>query len=249
MNTVIVAHAGCGLKPNSISFLERAIHSEAHIVEIDVNYTKDEKIVLFHDTFVNQNGLSKPLNEITYDELLVIDKSILQIEEAFSLLKNSNKIINLDIKSTKCLPSLISYLKQNNLTERIIITGCDVDRVKLIKDIDTKIPVILSPSEHLYQGVSLQQMKSLCSYAIENNCSGLNLDFRYVTKEFVSYAKQRGLSVFVWTMYEKLDVLTMMEYGVTSITVNDFRLINELKGYIDEVQKWIQEKQKEEVSS
>ncbi|WP_240841992.1 glycerophosphodiester phosphodiesterase [Acidaminobacter sp. JC074] len=244
MDTVIVAHSGCGQAPNSRAYLNKIIHSKAHVIEIDINFTKDQKLVLFHDDALEINGVLRKIDSLTLEELKKHDDQILDFYEALDIILEGNQIINLDIKSTACLQTLIRSIHDKDILKRVIITGCHRDRVEIIREIDKEISIIWSPSEHLYKDVSESKLLDLCHMAVQLGCSGINIDYRYINKSFVDYAKKRGLSVFVWTLNDLDDVMSVIKQGVSSITVNKYDLIDILYKVNKEKHLWLKDKQK-----
>lgn len=75
LKDVLIAHRGyhdikTGIPENSIPAFKKAINS-GYTIELDVHLTKDNKIVVFHDTSLKRIcGVDKVIEECTYDELL-----------------------------------------------------------------------------------------------------------------------------------------------------------------------------------
>ena len=64
------------------------------MIELDIILTKDNKIAIYHDTFIND----KLIKNITYDELRNIDKDIILLETFFKIIDTSKIKIYIDIK-------------------------------------------------------------------------------------------------------------------------------------------------------
>lgn len=239
MNIIKIAHTGCGLRDNSLEFIEKVVTTSADIVEVDVNYTSDRRIILYHDLNINVNGNLISVEDLTYDQVKEKEPSIMLLSQVMSKIINAGKLVNLDIKSTKCLPDLIFYVKENDFSDHVIFTGCDDERVAMIRELDKKLPIIYSPNESKYRDVSKKELMRIGEYAIVNQCSGVNIDYRYVDQDFINHLKRRGLTSFVWTVNDKRDIVEMIKHGVTAITVNEFELIDYIERLNQDNQEWL----------
>ena len=70
----IIAHRGLHnkfIKENTMDAFLNAVNNNYDGIELDIRYTKDKKIVVLHDSFINRtsNGKGK-VNSYTYKELL-----------------------------------------------------------------------------------------------------------------------------------------------------------------------------------
>ena len=95
LKEIPIAHRGLHDKiapENSIKSFKNAI-SNNYAIEIDVNITKDNKIVVFHDeNTYRMTGVNKNINKSTYKELL--DLNLLDTNEKIPLLSDILKLIN-----------------------------------------------------------------------------------------------------------------------------------------------------------
>ena len=84
---LLVSHrgnlTGPGENENSHEALERVIASKFKWVEIDVQITRDEILVLHHDHFITINGQPRNIWELSLSELRAVEnlKDILTLDE------------------------------------------------------------------------------------------------------------------------------------------------------------------------
>jgi|SaaInlStandDraft_5_1057022.scaffolds.fasta_scaffold24949_1 glycerophosphoryl diester phosphodiesterase len=82
-------------------------------VEFDINLTKDDKLILFHDEKLDNSEIIKLL----YDEIMLIDKDIPLLEDVLVHFQNKNYILNIELKDypeskIKYCDILINLLKK-----------------------------------------------------------------------------------------------------------------------------------------
>jgi glycerophosphoryl diester phosphodiesterase len=118
---MIAAHRGAdnNVPENSVAAIKEAIQLKIDVVELDVRFTKDRKLVLMHNKTINgtTNGKGQ-VSDFTFEEIrafrlmhknTVTDEVIPTLEEA--LLAAKGKIlIDLDIKQDECLDSIMALV-------------------------------------------------------------------------------------------------------------------------------------------
>jgi len=98
------AHRGDSLQytENTLEALKSASESnEYEFVEFDIQYTKDNKIVVFHDhSLIRMNGTSDKIQDLTYEELQNITEfNIPTYQETIEVIGNDKKM-DIEIKTS-----------------------------------------------------------------------------------------------------------------------------------------------------
>lgn len=93
-----IAHRGYShlCKDNSMDSILQAIHHNFDIIEIDIQLSVDNILVVYHDNFIDDY----PINTLTYDEIVEIDSSIITLSDVFTIPNIHQYKIYLDIKGT-----------------------------------------------------------------------------------------------------------------------------------------------------
>lgn len=114
---MIIAHRGVhnnkDIPENSKKAFELAI-SKKYAIEFDIQITKDNKLVIFHDNnILRMTGVSKNIADMTFDEvrklkLLDTDYGIMTFKELLNLV-DGKVFLDIEVKSTKKV-NLISSL-------------------------------------------------------------------------------------------------------------------------------------------
>ena len=117
MKFLEIAHRGYSefYKDNTIEAFIKAILHNFDMIELDIQLTKDQKIIIYHDTFIKNTNNSYFIIDLTYEEIKSIDNNIPLLIDLFDILiknKNNDFPLYLDIKGTKrIVPHLIKIIK------------------------------------------------------------------------------------------------------------------------------------------
>ncbi len=142
--TVLGAHRGSSVLfiENTLEAFELAVKDPQYkFIEIDIQYTKDKKIVVFHD--LNLERLQEKehfIEELTYEELLAVsDFHIPLYEEVMDLIGKTKKI-NIEIKSQfnleddqQLVDFVIADCERRGISGMILLSSVSKDVVKYIK--------------------------------------------------------------------------------------------------------------------
>ena len=77
--TIIIGHRGAPslAKENTIESFKLAFKAGLQGVELDVQITQDDKLIVFHDwIIINKNGKSNNISSLFYSEILLISKDL-----------------------------------------------------------------------------------------------------------------------------------------------------------------------------
>ena len=131
---MIAAHRGVhnNVPENSIAAVHEGIRLGIDIVELDIRFTKDRKLVLVHNKTIDATTNGKGLvSDYTFDEIrkfrllhkkIVTNEVIPTLEEAL-LVAKGKILIDLDIKQDECLDSIMVLVKRTG-TEKNCFFFC-----------------------------------------------------------------------------------------------------------------------------
>lgn len=184
---IFIAHRGLynkNIGENTLSAFDNAFNHAFEGIELDVRKTKDNKIVVIHDSFISRvsNGVGL-VNNMTYNELLKYNfgKSYL---ERIPLLKDvikkyKNKIIFIELKENISIEEL--KLNDNNY---YYISSFNYN---YIKDI---------PKSNKYK-------KGIINYVLNTNININNIDFimildSLITDKIYNFYKNKKIEVIIY---------------------------------------------------
>lgn len=228
VHTEIWAHRGASHKyiENTIPAFKQAIEDRADGVELDVQRSKDGKLVVYHDERLKRlTGVDKFLWELTWDELQALDLHSLNeeakiplLEEVLELMKNTDLTVNIELKN-----SLHFY------------PGMEEEVLALVNEMEMLDQVLFSSFNH-------QSMNRMSKLARAEYCAILSSDIQFEPWNYaedvgvkalhpmvnslqqLSYVEEchkRGLKVNVWTADEEAYINAALLLGVDAIMTNE----------------------------
>lgn len=226
----IIAHRGAsGYAPeNTRASILEGLKRGCDGFEVDVQLTKDNKVVVFHDWSLertsNGNGF---LKEKTLGQLKTLDignwfskefkgEKVLTLEELLGIIPEE-KLLNIEIKvrhgeinqiEEKVLEILERHARINS---NIIISSFDHRIIKTIKEIKPEIQVGLLIT------AGLLNMKNYISnfdlYSV--HCGG-----EFISKINVEELKKNNIKTYAWTVNTVEEAKILDSFGVDGIITN-----------------------------
>ena len=221
----IIAHRGAsGAAPeNTLASMERAIADGADWVEIDVLETADGEVVVTHDRdLMRVAGVNLAIADATYEQLQGIDVgSRFASEFADQRVPRLADVLELCKGRVRVVIELKYFGRDERLEERV---------VEIVEAAGMESEVVVMSLN--YGGV--QKMRSLrpdwrlgliTAVAI-GNLTRVDADFLAVngglaTALFIRDANAAGKDVYVWPIYDRIEVARMVGRGADGIITND----------------------------
>lgn len=230
--TLVWAHRGaCGYAPeNTIEAFQKAIDLGADGVELDVQLTKDQVLVVIHDEKIDRtsNGTGW-VKDYTYKELCDFnfnskDKfpeykncKIPTLREVYELFKPTNLTINVELKTgivfyTGIEEKVLDLTKEMNMESQVLYSSFNHYSCRKIKELQPEAYV-----GFLYADGPID----VASYCKSNGGDALhpalyNLQF----PNYMEDSNQKGLDVNVWTVNEKEYMKYCNKMKVNAIITN-----------------------------
>ncbi|MBR4626538.1 MAG: glycerophosphoryl diester phosphodiesterase membrane domain-containing protein [Ruminococcus sp.] len=227
--TQISAHRGfsTAAPENTRYAFEAALESDTDYIELDVQLTKDGKLVVFHDNTLDRttNGTGL-LTEHTYDELMELsagckfgdgteyaDARIMTLEEVLRLV-GKDKMLNIEIKDVgdaECAVEMtVDLITKYNITTSCYVSSFSYPLMRQVKRLEPKIKTAL-----------IANVATSTSFSRLKDIDAVSLNYLFVNKSVVNAAHRNGKRVFVWTVNSREDIEEMIVLGVDNIITND----------------------------
>lgn len=224
--TKIAAHRGDSVEApeNTLAAFQSAITNLADYAELDVQETKDGKVVVMHDSNLKRvSGLKKNIWTVNYQDIMNLDvgswfsedfkeEKIPTLEEVIEFTKGKLKL-NIEIKLTgheKHLEeSVVKLIEKYEIEDDCVVTSFQSKALQNVKNInpDIKTGYILHVAYGDFSGLE---------YA-----DALSVNYTFATTKLVNEAHNADKQVFVWTVNTPEAITDMVEKGVDMIITDD----------------------------
>lgn len=254
---LLVGHRGAAaLAPeNTLPSFQAAQDAGADGVEFDVMMTKDKHLVVFHDYKLEKRlPLRGTIREMTLAEIQKVDLSAYlklrwkdkplpppflgaqapTLDALFAFYKNHPKVLlnielkNEDIRDQGHEAATVALIKKYGYEKRVIASSFNPFSVRRFRHLAPEIPVGL-----IYDKTLAIYLRRLWLAGIAKP-DALHPNFRMVNEAYMTWARNHGFSVNVWTVNEPDDIRRMIKLGVDMI-ISDYpdrlrAIYHEVKG-------------------
>lgn len=224
--TSIIGHRGCsGITPeNTLTGISKASKLGVNAIEIDVVLLGDGTSVIYHDKTLKRCTSSKKelfkssINQIkdldvgSWFSSDFINERIPSLEEALKLIIQLGLWVNLELKVhnhsvRRLINSLSSVLVKSN-KNNILISSFSIEA---LKQCSNTLPNI--PRAYLYNKIPRSWLPIIRKLGI----SRIHSNYKHINKSIVSNIKDKGLSLYVYTVNTRLDAEQVKSWGVDGI--------------------------------
>ncbi|KYG30008.1 glycerophosphodiester phosphodiesterase [Priestia endophytica] len=226
-----VAHRGASAyaPENTIAAFDKAVEMKADYIEIDVQRSKDGKLVLIHDTTVDRttDGSGK-VGNLTFKELRNLDAGSWKGEQfAGAQIPTFDEILDryhgkigilIELKAPELYPGIeenvAKELKERNLdkpqNEKIIVQSFNHKSMKKMNELLPKVSIgVLTSSSADTTEQALQEFSTYADY--------FNPSYGIVTEDLVNQVHSLGMKIGSWTVRSQEAADFLLDVGVDAI--------------------------------
>lgn len=229
MKTKVWAHRGAsGYAPeNTMEAFKMAIEMGADGIELDIQMSKDGKLVVIHDEYINRvsNGVGA-VKEYTLEQLKAFNYNqphqefeyvtIPTLDEVYELVKDTTLIVNVELKNSifnyeGMEEKALSLAAEYKLENRIIYSSFNHYSMLELKKLNDD-----AKTGFLYQDGIL----NLPQYAVDAGMDALHPPFynlEHPDINLIRECKKLGIKLHVWTVNSKKDLERMYQLGIDAI--------------------------------
>lgn len=244
----VTAHRGASIDypENTMSAFNGAKELGADWIELDVQQTKDGKIIVFHDkNFKRVTGVNANTWELTYEEVSKLDASHYFDEEYFVV--SDSITIEHDSNSDERIPLLeevIKFAKENHIKLNIELkpTGHETDLEKSVIDIihelefknecviTSQVYEVLERVKEYDKDIETVYVMSLAygDIAPLEAADNFSIEATSVTKKLVKRVHKKGKKLYAWTVNTEENIRKMIDLNVDNIITDDVALSKEI---------------------
>ena len=232
------AHRGASAyaPENTMPAFLLALQQEADGIELDVQMTKDKRLVVIHDERVDRTSDGTGfVRDMTFAELSALNFNknfpkygrveIPTLEEVLDLIQKSDLMLNIELKNGIFeYPGLEEHVKKyvtyKGVQDQVIISSFNHYSLRTVGEIWQEIPRGLLYSDRWID---------VPDYAKNLGLNALHPAYYHLSDgTLVEEAHKRGLKVHVWTVNEKADMERCKALSVDAIITNDPKLAREV---------------------
>lgn len=226
----IWAHRGAsGYYPeNTMPAFEKAVEMGADGIELDIQLTRDNQIVVLHDEWIDRTSDGKGwLKDFSLEELRRYNFNrthpkegrlcIPTMQEVFELIRPTNLRINIELKTgivfyEQLEEKILDLTKEMGMEDRVIYSSFNHYTIKKIRELEPG-----AQTGFLYSDGTMDMPQYAKRYGVNALHPALyNLQYPH----FLEECRQDGLKVHVWTVNEPEHMELCCRYGVDAIITN-----------------------------
>ena len=194
---------------NSLESFKKAVALGANAVELDVQKSKDGKLIIIHDDNLKRVfGKDVLVNLTTLKELKQLtENKILTLDEALRFIDKKVEKILVELKKEGFEKKVLEIIKKGKLKDRVIIVSFHEQALAEVRRLDKAIETGLIYAKH----------KNPIPTALKLNAQYLIPLYRFVHTKNVEDAHKNNLKVIVWTINTRKDVREYIAKGVDGI--------------------------------
>lgn len=220
------AHRGASAyaPENTMTSFRKALQLGANGIELDLQQTKDGKIVVFHDNKIDKksNGKGK-ISDYTYKELLDFDfgswfnlkfknEKIVLFEDFAKEFLSKELTFAIELKQEGIEKDTLDIVKKYATHDDIYITSFNFNALKNVRMIDSNIKLSWLIEEKINEDNVSKLLKikgsQICPNAEHASPSGIEL------------ANKSGLGVRLWGIFNEDIMRKVFNFNIDGMTVN-----------------------------
>lgn len=213
----VTGHRGAaGLEPeNTLHSFQRAIDLKVDIIELDVHLTKDQHLVVIHDSTVDRttNG-SGAVSNLTLSEIQQLDvgqgEHVPTLQEVIDLVAQKT-LLQIELKGLGVEHHVAQAIKANHIIDNVIVTSFRHNMVKTMKILNPQIATGV-----LFLGLPIAAPR----LAHDAYADAVHPHVNYVDAHLVAQCHRCGLSVRVWNTDDPIQMQKMISLDVDAIGTN-----------------------------
>lgn len=221
----VTAHRGGSPRApeNTLAAFRDAYAAGADYVELDVQRTRDEAIVVFHDgDFQRMAHDARRVRDLTLAEVKAIDigsrrgpayvdERAPTLQELITYARGKLKL-NIELKynvpDPGLAPAVIALLREEQFLDHVVITSLDYAALRQVKAIEPRAVTGL---------IVTASIGDLTKTTVDF----LSVNQKVVNASLVDRARAAGKSIHAWTVNSPDAMLRMIEYDVDNIITDD----------------------------
>ena len=230
-NILIIGHAGANsiASENTLKAFRKAIDLKADLIEFDIQLSKDNEMVIHHDSNIfNTTGYNGLIKEMTLKDLKKLDfgegEKIPTLIELIKITKDRIGLI-FDVKASGLNENLVELLRSEKIIDQSIVSSFSFNQLIKIQGIDNSIKMgFLLPETMKSKQMILKRIRK----AVKNKFYSIHPHFSLIDHQVIEFCHGSNLKVFGWTVNDVKDMRHLIQMGIDGIMTDDIQLLKEV---------------------
>ena len=228
----IVGHRGAPfLAPpgNTLASLRRAVEAGAQMLEVDVRRTRDDALILDHESVHLLDGVEVPLGERSLSQWRLHGgdwgDELATLEDALALASDLGVGLMVDFKEPGTETLVARALRRSGFPrESLLVAGAPESSRRILRSLDPRIPLSLTLDVEQKPLVTPDLLLTLDTDAV-------TWHHRLLTPEIVDVLHRRDKLVYAWTVDLSEDMRRMRHVcHVDGIITNSPDMLKQIAG-------------------
>lgn len=214
---ILTGHRGAAeLEPeNTLLSIQKAIDLEVDQIEIDVHLTRDQNLVVIHDTTVDRTTDGQgAVADLTLAEIKQLDagkgERIPTLQEVIDLVRGK-VVLQIELKGPDTAEPVVRTVERNSIENEILLTSFVHDRLR--------------EARRLNPGLALGALWSnppddACEQAVDMGALGIHIQYENIDAQLVQKAHGHGLLIRAWNPDTAEEIQQMIDLGVDAVGSN-----------------------------
>jgi len=238
----LVGHRGTrtDFDENSLKAFEKAIECNANYIEFDVRRSKDDEIIVLHDSTINRttNGTGKLKNmslpEIKKYKLKIHEGHILLLSEVLDAFKSKIKFM-IELKEEKLTFRVLELVKRCDLLKDCIFSGRYFNELEEIKTVTPNSTTCYNITKG--KGLSLSKFMALGKKErLSLKIDLISLRSSIITPEFIKTCQKHHIKALAWDFIHYKEpiqkIKSLIKMGIDGILFDDYKNISVINQWI-----------------
>ncbi len=234
-NIILGAHRGDSVRyiENTLPAIKSALENDSYeFIEFDVQYTKDKKIIVYHDSnLIRLQHKLYSISSLTYDDLLNVSDYHIPLYSEVMDLVGGKKYLNIEIKSQgnliddkKIADFVIDDVNKRGLTKIVLFSSISSDVIRYINEqyLDVKTGIIY----YMTFDTFLESDEKIAKIYIETEDIGADYLMLYASnlRNYYNIQKTKpdNIDIIIWYFNNEMYIFNSDEDEISNKKVNIF---------------------------
>ena len=218
---------------NTLQSFQEAMNNNMDGIELDIQLSKDQKLVVYHDEYIEYDGSKIKIRDLSLEQIQSIDVKIPELSEIFNIL-SSDIILNIEIKSyawdllhsNQIEHRLLDMISNKNRANQIIISSFNPFILKRVKKINSDLSTALIWSNRSYRWLSVVMIPNYKVFSSYCKPDVFHVNINDINKKMVHWFQKRNIPLYAYTVNTQLDLDKAKKYNLNGIFTDDPKIKN-----------------------